>query len=56
MDALEASLRVVLAHVRQVEIKIVEGVWGGVCLGNFNVLQKKKTEKDLKTTCAQKII
>lgn len=26
MDALEASLRVVLAHIRQVEFKIVEGV------------------------------
>lgn len=38
MDALKASLRVVLAHIRQVEIKIVEGVRGGVSLGNFNAL------------------
>lgn len=38
MDALKASLRVVLAHIRQVEIKIVEGVRGGIRLGNFNTL------------------
>lgn len=44
MDALKTSLRVVLAHIRQVEIKIVEGVWGGVSLGNFNALQKNWTE------------
>lgn len=42
MDALKASLRVVLAHVRQVEIKIVEGIGGGVGLGNFNELQKNE--------------
>ena len=38
MDALKASLRVVLAHIRQVEIKILEGVRGGVRLRNFNTL------------------
>lgn len=38
MDALEASLRVVLAHIRQIEFKIVEGVWRRVTLGNLNAL------------------
>lgn len=38
MDALKASLRVILAHIRQVEIKIVEGARGGIRLGNFNTL------------------
>lgn len=42
VDALEASLRVVLAHVRQIKIKLVEGVRGGICLGYFNVLRQKR--------------
>lgn len=37
MDAFKTSLRVVLAHIRQVKIKIVEG-GGGVALRNFNTL------------------
>lgn len=38
MDAFKTSLRVVLAHIRQVKIKIVEGVGGRVALRNFNTL------------------
>lgn len=41
MDALKTSLRVVLAHIRQVKIKIVEGIRGRIRLGNFNTLLKK---------------
>lgn len=41
MDALKASLRVVLAHIRQVEIKIIGGVWWRIGLGNFNALKKQ---------------
>lgn len=42
MDALKTSLRVVLAHVRQVKIKIVEGVRGRISLGNFNALRENR--------------
>lgn len=45
MDAFKTSLRVVLAHIRQVKIKIVEGVGGRITLRNFNTLwgwRKKK--------------
>lgn len=38
MDALKASLRVVLAHIRQVKIKIVEGFGRGISLGDFDAL------------------
>lgn len=38
LDALKASLRVVLAHIRQVEIKIVKGIRGRIGLWNFDAL------------------
>lgn len=44
MDAFKTSLRVVLAHIRQVKIKIVEG--GGVALRNFNTLCGGGKEKE----------
>lgn len=40
MDALKASLRVVLSNVRKVEIKTLGGARGRILLGNFNALQK----------------
>lgn len=44
MDALKTSLRVVLAHIRQIKIEIVGGVRGRILLGNFNTLFKKMTQ------------
>lgn len=46
MDAFKTSLRVVLAHIRQVKIKIVEGVGGRVALRNFNTLWRGRKKKN----------